>query len=380
MQKAEQLALADRLLDYIDRQTLQLGETVYRQPVNEYTDPAQAAREQRSLFRQRPLCVGMSGDLPAPGHFLTHDASGLPLLLTRHTDGRFRALLNVCRHRGARVAEASGEGRGFVCPYHAWRYGLDGRLVSRPEDDAFPDCAREDHGLTPLAAEERHGLLWVNPTPGAPLAFPAEFQALETELGTYSLAGFTPFATRELHRQMNWKLALDTFLESYHFCVLHKDSICAIFHHNLATFDTYGEHFRLVSPRRSIASLREQPREQWNLLPHLVVIYVLFPNTVLVWQGAQVEIWQIFPDGGDPARSVLRLTLYAPKPPDSDKARAHWQRNLDLVLHVVENEDFPVGEGIQRSFGSGAQSHIVFGQNEAALAHFHAAISRATTA
>ena len=108
MQKAEQLALADRLLDYIDRQTLQLGESVYRQPVSEYTSPAQALREQQ-LFRQRPLCVGMSGDLPAPGHYLTHDASGLPLLLTRHTDGRFRAFLNVCRHRGARVAEAAGE-------------------------------------------------------------------------------------------------------------------------------------------------------------------------------------------------------------------------------------------------------------------------------
>jgi len=380
MQKAEQLALADRLLDYIDRQTLQLSDTVYRQPVSEYTDPAQAAREGQRLFREQALCVGMSGDLPAPGHFLTHDALGLPLLLTRHTDGQFRAFLNVCRHRGARVAEGAGEGRGFVCPYHAWRYGMDGRLVSRPEDGAFPDCARDAFGLTPLAAEERNGLLWVMPTPGAALQFAPSFAVLEAELANYGLADFTPFATRELRRQMNWKLALDTFLESYHFCVLHKDSICAIFHHNLATFDTYGDHFRLVSPRRSIASLREQPRGEWNLLPHLVVIYVLFPNTVLVWQGAQVEIWQIFPDGNDPARSVLRLTLYAPRPPDSEKAKAHWQRNLDLVLHVVENEDFPVGEGIQRSFSSGAQSHIVFGQNEAALAHFHAAISRATAA
>ena len=110
------------------------------------------------------------------------------------------------------------------------------------------------------------------------------------------------------------------------------------------------------------------------------MIYVLFPNTVLVWQGAQVEIWQIFPDGKDPSRSVLRLTLYAPEPAVSDKARQHWQRNLDLVLHVVENEDFPLGEGIQRSFSSGAQSQIVFGLNEAALSHFHAAITAATHA
>jgi len=378
MEKAAQLALADRLLDYIDRQTLQLSDEVYRQSVAEYTDEQQAARERIQLFRSRPLCVGLSGDLPTPGYQLTHDASGLPLLLTRQQDGSFKAFLNVCRHRGARVAEGAGDSRGFVCPYHAWRYGLDGRLVSRPEESSFEACPRDDHALTPLAAEERHGVLWVHPTPGEALVFGEEFAPLEAELAGYALADFHPFATRELRRDMNWKLALDTFLESYHFCVLHKDSICGIFHHNLATFDTFGVHFRLVTPRRTIAKLREQPRADWNLLPHLVVIYVLFPNTVLVWQGAQVEIWQIFPDGKDPSRSVLRLTLYAPEPAVSDKARQHWQRNLELVLHVVENEDFPLGEGIQRSFSSGAQPHIVFGLNEAALGHFHAAITEAT--
>lgn len=378
MEHATQVALASRLLRYIDEGSLQLGDDVYRQPVDEYTSADQARRERQHLFRERPLCVGLSRDLPEHGSYRVHDVSGLPLLLTRDQAGRFRAFLNVCRHRGARVAEGCGTSRGFACPYHAWVYGIDGSLVSRPEEASFPGIERADHGLRELAAEERGGLLWVQPMAGAPLDVAGSLGALDAELAHYGLDRFHPYATRVLKRRMNWKLALDTFLESYHFCVLHKDSICSIFHQNLATFDCWGEHFRLVSPRRSIARLREQPQDSWEVLPHLVVLYVLFPNVVLVWQGEQVELWQIFPDGDDPASSVLQLTLYAPSPADTDKAKRHWDRNLELVLHVVENEDFPVGEGIQVSFGAGAQSHIVFGRNEPALAHFHRGVTRAT--
>jgi len=378
MEHAVQIDLAARLLQYIDEGSLQLGDDVYRQPVDEYTSPGQARREREQLFRRRPLCVGFGGDLAGPGSYRVHDVSGLPFLLTRDQAGRFRAFLNVCRHRGARVAEGCGTARGFTCPYHAWVYGIDGSLVTRPEDASFPGIDRATHGLRELAAQERHGLLWLQPTPEAGLDVAAALGGLDAELAHYGLGGFHPYATRVLKRRMNWKLALDTFLESYHFCVLHKDSICGIFHHNLATFDSWGEHFRLVSPRRSIAGLRELPREDWRVLPHLVVLYVLFPNTVLVWQGEQVELWQIFPDGDDPASSLLQLTLYAPTPPTTDKAKRHWDRNLELVLHVVENEDFPVGEGIQVSFGAGAQSHIVFGRNEPALAHFHRAVTAAT--
>jgi phenylpropionate dioxygenase-like ring-hydroxylating dioxygenase large terminal subunit len=378
MEHAAQVALAARLLDHIDAGTLDLAAAVYRQPVAEYTCRTQAARERERLLRGRPLCVGLAGDLPSPGSYRVHDLGGQPLLLLRDAAGRFRAFLNVCRHRGARVAEGCGEARGFTCPYHAWAYGLDGTLVGRPEEAAFPGIERTTHGLTPLAAAERHGLLWVHPAVGAGCDPAGHLGDLDTELAGFGLGGFHPYGSRLLRRRMNWKLALDTFLESYHFCVLHKDSICSIFHQNLASFDADGEHFRLVTPRRSIARLREEPQAEWRVLPHLVILYVLFPNSVLVWQGEQVEFWQIFPDGDDPGASLLHLTLYTPTPADSDKARRHWDRNLELVLHVVENEDFPVGEAIQAGFDSGAQSHLLFGRNEPALAHFHRAISAAT--
>jgi phenylpropionate dioxygenase-like ring-hydroxylating dioxygenase large terminal subunit len=248
--------------------------------------------------------------------------------------------------------------------------------VNRPDEASFAALARENFGLTALAAAERHGVLWVCPTPGRSLDIEKWLGPLDAELASYRLAGFKHYASRDLSRQMNWKLVVDTFLESYHFCVLHRDSICSIFHQNLATFDAYGPHFRLVSPRKSISALPEKPESDWHLLPHTVVIYVLFPGTVLVWQGEQIELWQIYP-GATPDESRFRVTLYSPEPAVTDKARRHWDRNLELVLHVVENEDFPVGEGIQKGFSSQAQTHTVFGRNEPALTHYHRAITAA---
>ena len=371
MQRAEQIAIGHQLFDYIDNRTTAMADEVYHQPVREYTCPDIAAQEQRVFFRQRPLCVGMSGLLPEPGTYFTHDLNGLPILLTRADDGEVRALLNVCRHRGSRVAEAGGKSRSFVCPYHAWTYGLDGKLVARPQDASFAAAPRARHGLTQLTAIERDGLIWISPAPGQMFSLDDHLEGLGDEIAAYGLAGFHHYESRLLKRRMNWKLLIDTFLESYHFCVLHKDSICSIFYENLTTFDTWGPHFRLVAARRTIEDIRQLPVSSWNLLPYMVAIYVFFPNTVLIWQLDHAELWQIFPDDGAPEESKVLLSLYTPEPAITDSDRRHWDNNMDLVVHVVENEDFPVGEGIQRGFHSGAQDHTVFGENEPALAHFH---------
>lgn len=375
MRHAEQITVAKQLLRFIDTETTALGAEVYRQPIAEYTSPAIAAHEAQTFFREQPLCVGLSHDLPGPNSYRTHDLTGVPILLVRTADNKFKAYLNVCRHRGARVAEGCGSSRGFTCPYHAWVYGMDGALINRPDEPSFVDVERATLSLRELPAVEHHGLLWVCPTPGRNFDIDVWLGPLGDELASYNLSTFQHYASRDLKRDMNWKLVIDTFLESYHFCVLHKYSICSIFHHNLATFDAFGEHFRLVSPRKTIHDLAGQTEHDWRLLPHIVVIYVLFPNTVLVWQGAQVELWQIYP-GPTPDESRFRLTLYSPEPALTDKAKRHWDKNFDLVLHVVENEDFPVGEGIQGGMHSAAQTHTLFGRNEPGLAHYHHCISQ----
>ena len=287
--------------------------------------------------------------------------------------------MNVCRHRGAKVASGCAQARSFTCPYHAWAYGLDGKLLARPAEEAFAGVDRESHGLVPVPVVEKNGLLWVNPNPSGNLDVDEHLAGLSDELGGFHLENYHLYNSVVLRRRMNWKLIVDTFLESYHFCVLHKNTICSIFHENLQTFDPFGRNFRLVSPRRTISELREIAPEQWSLFPHIVGIYVLFPNTVYVWQLDHVELWHIYPDGDDPNYGAMKLSLYTPEPATTESAKAHWDKNLELVVKVVEEEDFPVGEDIQRGFHSGAQDFITFGTNEPGLAHFHQGVSAASS-
>lgn len=375
--QTEQIALGNKLLEYIDNKTTALGTEIYNQPVSEYVCKQQAEIEKQLFFRDEPLCIGLSARLPNEGSFITDSLSGVPLLLTRDATGEVHAFLNVCRHRGSQVAKDCGTTRSFVCPYHAWTYDLLGKLVARPQEAAFTGAQRETHGLTPLPAVEQDGMLWVCPTPSQNITIDKKLGGISQELAAYNLASFHHFDSCTIHRRMNWKLIVDTFLESYHFCVLHKDTICRIFYDDLSTFDTWGSNFRLVSARRTINELRNSNESEWNILEHIVGIYVLFPNTVLVWQLDHVELWHIYPCNGDPALATVRLDLYTPEPAQTEKVKQYWKKNLDLVVKVVEEEDFPVGETIQQGFLSDAQSHITFGTNEPALAHFHGSITQA---
>lgn len=375
MLQSTQIELGHRLFDYIDQHRTATGSNIYQQPIDEYINPQTAQTEREVLFRRQPLCVGLSNNLPSAESYFTHDHSGQPILLTRDGDHRVRGFLNVCRHRGARLADGCGTQKAFSCPYHAWRYDLKGCLQARPEEYAFAGAPRDAHGLAALDVREENGLLWVMPQAG--LSLPAELlpQDLNNELASFGLDGFKHYRSCTLKRRMNWKLLLDTFLESYHFCVLHKNSICSIFYDNLTAFDTWGAHFRLVSARRNIEQIRHQSPQSWNLLPYMVGIYILFPNTVLVWQLDHIELWQIFPSENAPDESQVLLSLYTPEEATSEKAKEHWDKNLDLVVDVVESEDFPVGEAIQRGFYANAQQHILFGTNEPALQHFHHHVS-----
>jgi len=204
MHQAKQIELTRRLFDYIDTHTTATFDDAYVQPVAEYIDVQVAQQENDLFFRKSPLCVGMSALLPQPGTFFTHDLGPQPLLMTRDTDGVAHAFLNVCRHRGARVAEACGAKRSFSCPYHAWTYGLDGKIVARPEEHAFAGAPRATHGLTELAMSERDGLLCLIPEPHQSLDLDHHLGALGGELAHYNLAGFHHYKSVTLRRRMNW--------------------------------------------------------------------------------------------------------------------------------------------------------------------------------
>ena len=378
MDHSLQVSLARELFAHIDAGSTCLADGIDTNPIDTYTDTDRLNREMRTLFRGYPLMMGLGCRIPRPGDYFTDENCGLPMLIVRGDDGGVRAFLNVCRHRGAQVARGCGNiERNFICPYHGWSYDSRGKLVGIPDGRNFDGLDRESHGLVALPTVERFGCIWVRAEPGADFDMEKELNGLGPELESYGFDGYHHYTTRVLRRRMNWKMVIDTFLEPYHFGVLHPGTVAPIFLHNVCLFHPFGHHMRETLPRRSIEEMRALPEREWDLVKHSAIVYILFPNAVIVMQGDHAEVWRVFPANGRVDESVIFLDFYIPELATTEKAHGHWQRNLDLTLRTVEEEDFPIGESIQRGLRAGAQTHLTYGRNEPALQHWQRSVRSA---
>ena len=151
----------ERVLGHIANGTTDTSEGCWREPVANYRSQARLDAE-LALLRRLPTAYCPSAALPEAGSYVAREAAGTPLLVVRGSDGRVRAFRNACRHRGMQVAQGSGCAAAFSCRYHGWTYGLDGALRHVPHADGFPGLEKERHGLVPVAAAERGGLVWVS--------------------------------------------------------------------------------------------------------------------------------------------------------------------------------------------------------------------------
>lgn len=345
-------------------------------PASAYTAPEHLAAEHEVLFSGRPQVVALSPDLPGPGTFLTRDRFALPLLLTRDADGVVHAFANVCAHRGAQVApDGRGSQRRFACPYHAWTYDLEGTLVGLPDRESFPDVCVPGDGLHPLHVVEDHGLIWVSPGlerhENRSLESSTDLGSLGTDLDEFDVVGHHYWRSHRFELEMNWKLVIDTFLEPYHFGSLHKNTVGPLFVPNLCHAVRVGPHVREVLPRRTIADFVGLPPEEWDIVPHSAIVYVMFPNTVFVMLMDHIETWRVVPDRVDPSRSVCDLDFYIPDEAVTDSDRRHWENNWKLTIDTVINEDFKAMAGVQRGLASGAIEQLRIGANEPAVGFFH---------
>ena len=365
MDRSTELALLDRIQAHraTGRATDEAASTM-QLATTAYTDPDRLTAE-RELLHRRPALVGLSGLVPGPNTWATVDVGDRSVIVTRSADGEVAAMLNVCRHRGAEVAAGCGSGPTLMCPYHGWTYHLDGRSAARRRSEYFVDVDPAD--LERLPCREQHGLIWVSADPEGEL--PAEpLEGAEAELAPYGLERYRLFDSTTFTRPLNWKLAVDTFCESYHLSTLHRDSLAPMIFDDYTLFDTFGPHGRMVSTRKSVTALDDTDRDHWALAPHATILWFLVPNTVLIHQQDHMQLYQSRP-GATPDEAHLSVSVYVPH--DSTRSEQHWERNFELLVRVTDTEDFATAAGIQRGYRSGAQDAVTFGRNEPALQHYH---------
>ena len=176
-----------------------------------YSDPEVLRRERERIFRSAWHYVGHAGRLSEEPSYFACETGGVPAVITRDAGGELRAFLNVCRHRGAQIAAGEGRRETLQCPYHAWTYGLDGRLRTAPRatEDDLGEVA-----LAPLRLEAWGPFLFVNPDPDAPsLAVDVELPFDPAELRFHERVDYSLAA--------NWKIAIENYLECYHCAIAH---------------------------------------------------------------------------------------------------------------------------------------------------------------
>ncbi|GAA5162915.1 aromatic ring-hydroxylating dioxygenase subunit alpha [Pseudonocardia eucalypti] len=377
MNRTLQREMAKRLFDHIDAKSTDRAPAEMTLNEADYVDAAQAARE-RDAIRLRPSLAAASGELPAPGDFRTTWIAGVPVLVTRQEDGSVRAFRNVCRHRCATVVAAeAGNSKAFSCPYHGWTYVLDGALRVVPDgEDSFPALDPADNGLVELPVAQRHGLIWVRPTPDGPLDLAAYLGAeVDREIAELGLDDYHFLRGQTFEQPANWKLIMDGFLEVYHVRYLHPKTVGKITIGNVFIVDALGEHLRMASARKDIEKLRpdrENPAgEQPDILPGIILTYALMPTTVLVYVRDHIEVWSIQPHETDPTRCRITLRFLVPELPQTDKAKSYWERNWDTVVGAVHDEDWEMARRIQAGLDAASVNPMTLGRNELGLHHFH---------
>jgi len=357
-------AVAERILKHIELGTTDSGAEVWREPVENYRSPQRFERE-IGVLRRFPTPFCPSAALPELGSYLAREAAGTPIVAVRGQDGVVRAFRNICRHRGMRVANGTGCANAFMCGYHGWTYGLDGALRHVPHERGFPGLDRERHGLVPVAAQERNGLVFLTQDADAG----PQLEELPELIGQDQVL----YASNETLVEANWKIFLEGFLEGYHIRATHPETFLPYGFDNLTLIELFGRNSRVTFPFQRIKKLADIPAEQRRVGGLLTYVYHLFPNALVTTLSSHTNLVILEPVSVD----KTKLFTYALTNGAGEEALAAAKRDAAFVGNTGAAEDRAVACAIQRGVASGANEAFTFGHFENAIIHFHRTLDAA---
>jgi phenylpropionate dioxygenase-like ring-hydroxylating dioxygenase large terminal subunit len=357
-------SVVKRILAHIENRTTDLGTEVWREPVENYRSPERYAAE-LALLRRYPVPFCPSAALAETGAYIAREAAGVPLLVVRNAGGGVSAFRNACRHRGMQVAEGSGCKKAFACRYHGWTYGLDGALKRVPHEEGFPGLDKAEHGLVPVRAEERNGIVFVTQDSAG--------RDLE-DLPPLISADQRPFAEpEESVIDANWKIFLEGFIEGYHIRSTHPETFLPYGFDNLNLVDIFGRNSRVTYPFRRIRKLAELPEEERKVTGYLTYVYQLFPNVLVTKLSSHTKLVILEPLTID----TTKMIVYSLTNGDGPGAIEEAKRDAEFVSTTGAAEDREVVRAIQRGLASNANQVFTFGKFESAIAHFHRTLTAA---
>ena len=332
-------------------------------PGKYYYDPQIYEQEQEKIFSRMWVCIGRAETItPKPGAYWVVTIGHESVIVVRNRAGVLQAFLNVCRHRGARLcSEATGQLKGSIqCRYHAWTYGLDGRLIGAPNIMSDEKFDRTAFGLLPVALDIWEGFIWLNLSDNPPPAASQLNPMIIQRFGSYER--FSRWGVGELkigrsisyEIQANWKLLLENFMECYHCGPMHPE-LCNLLP-GFRSGKTYanGDAATYARDVEAFTMTGKASRPHLKGLQHedLRLYYgeVLLPNILINLLDDHVVIHTIWPEGPDRSRVVCDWLF------DPDVMAMPGFDPMDAVelFDIVNKQDWEVCELTQQSMASRA--------------------------
>ena len=307
-------------------------------PADFYTSPIHFEDEKKRIFYRSWICVGHVCMAGAPGDYFVANVVDQEVLVVRNTTGVLNAFFNACRHRGHPVADGTGTCERLTCPYHAWSYDLDGRLVKAPHAGRVPTFDPDQVSLVRVQIATLAGAIFVNLDPtAAPLE--EVFAGVETEILAYksNVAEQKLVYDRPLAHHCNWKASVEGFSECYHCGPVH-----GYLSTNIIDPDSYQISAQALVQRHQVAARGSDLIQRlWLFWPNTAMGLYPIPGVGLVWC-----LRHMYPVSHD--QTIYHYRWFADIGGQASTIQAYASNHAQ----TVGAEDAQIASGVQRGMQS----------------------------
>ncbi len=335
-----------RLIDSYDPRT-PLAEA-FTIPASWYTNQDLYDLESQTVFANSWQFAGRVDQLTKPGHYVTSEIAGQPIVVVRGEDGRLRGFFNVCRHHAAAVlTETQGQANQLRCPYHGWTYSLEGKLKGTPDFTGVCNFDRSENGLVPVKTAIWENWVFVRTNEHESDSL-EDFltPSLVNEIRPLGLENLQWLERRHYEFDCNWKVFVDNYLDGgYHVPHLHK-GLDSVLDYSNYMIENGERHCLQWSPLVTSGAEAETGAVRKG---DRALYYWIYPNFMINLYDGVMDTNLVIPHGLDKTEVIFDFYF----PDVSEAALGHNRASIE-VGQRIQDEDVEICKSVQRGLKSRA--------------------------